>query len=142
MTFFRLALGAAKRRKTPREKKKYITPREKTKNKSFKWRYFAWRFSSFKLFFRLFAWQISLFRLLARRYFVFSLFRVALFRLFAWRFSSFSSVISSFRRAITPAEKTKWHKSATIETTSLFNSEDHEIPEVVRSNPVRTIPKV
>ena len=85
--------------------------------------------------------------------FVIPSFGQALFRLFVVSrgvissflrgvFRRLPSVISSFRRAITPAEKTKWHKSATIETTSLFNSEDHEIPKVVRSNPVRTIPKV
>ena len=142
MTFFRLALGAAKRRKTPREKKKYITPREKTKNKSFKWRF---SHGVFRLSSSFFVFSRGRFR-----YSVFWPGVISSLRCFAWRYFVFlrgvfrrlPSVISSFRRAITPAEKTKWHKSATIETTSLFNSEDHEIPEVVRSNPVRTIPKV
>ena len=84
MTFFRLALWR-KDETTPGKttknatQKDEITPREKTKNKSFKWRYFAWCFRLFALVFRLFAWQISLFRSLDRRFFVFSLFRVAYF---------------------------------------------------------------
>ena len=93
---------------TPREKTKErknamrnnedeIMPGEKTKNK-FKMALFRKVFFLlFALIFRHFAWRISLF--LFFFFFVFSL-----------------SVISSWRRAITPinVEKTKWHKQATI----------------------------
>ena len=60
-------------------------------------------FRLFALVFRHFAWRISLFRLFAFRYFVVSLFRLAFFRYFVFSLG----VISSWRRAITPGEKTK-----------------------------------
>ena len=60
-------------------------------------------FRLFALVFRHFAWRISFFRLFAWRYFVFSLFRLAFFRYFVFSLG----VISSWRRAITPGEKTK-----------------------------------
>ena len=75
---------------------------------------------------------ISSFRCFAWRYFVSTR---GVFRRFAWRYIVFSPRHNAIR-------KKKWHKSATIETTSFFNSEDHEIPVVVGSNPSRTIPKV
>ena len=87
-------------------------------------RYFAWRFfviSSFRLaLFRLFAlicrhfaWRISFFRLFAWRYFVFSLFRLAFFRYFVFSLG----VISSWRRAITPGEKTKERNNEMAQTS-------------------------
>ena len=78
-------------------------------------------FRLFALVFRHFAWRISFFRLFAWRYFVFSLFRLAFFRYFILSLG----VISSWRRAITPAAKrrkneiTKWHKRATIARCTL-----------------------
>ena len=66
----------------------------------------------------------SLFRLFAKRYFVFSFFRVAFF--------FFISSVLSFHRAITTCrktkknkkkkQKTKWHKAATISKTQCSNA--------------------
>ena len=104
ISFFRLfALrsGGAKKRNNARRKdeitkkltanyrKDEITPGEKTKRKSLKWRYFAWR---------LFVFSRSFFVISrdALRYFVFSPGVISSFRYFAWLFF----VISSFRLAL------------------------------------------
>ena len=70
-------------------------------------------FSLFALIFRHFAWRISFFRLFAWRYFVFSLFRLAFFRYFVFSLG----VISSWRRAITPGEKTKERNNEMAQTS-------------------------
>ena len=70
-------------------------------------------FRLFALVFRLFAWRFSFFRLFAWRYFVFSLFRLAFFRYFVFSLG----VISSWRRAITPGEKTKERKNEMAQTS-------------------------
>ena len=67
----------------------------------------------FALVFRHFAWRISFFRLFALRYFVFSLFRLAFFRYFVFSLC----VISSWRRAITPGEKTKERNNEMAQTS-------------------------
>ena len=91
------------------------TPSEKPKNNSLKLCYFTWRFLRHSaLVFRHFAFRISLFRLFAWRYFVFSLFRVVFF----FRYFIFShGVISNFRRAITPGEKTKKQNNEMAQTS-------------------------
>ena len=70
-------------------------------------------FRLFALVFRHFAWRISFFRLFAWRYFVFSLFRLAFFRYFVFSLG----VISSWRRAITPGEKTKERNNEMAQTS-------------------------
>ena len=70
-------------------------------------------FRLFALIFRHFAWRISFFRLFAWRYFVFSLFRLAFFRYFVFSLG----VISSWRRAITPGEKTKERNNEMAQTS-------------------------
>ena len=70
-------------------------------------------FRLFALIFRHFAWRISFFRLFAWRYFVFSLFRLAFFRCFVFSLG----VISSWRRAITPGEKTKERNNEMAQTS-------------------------
>ena len=70
-------------------------------------------FRLFALIFRHFAWRISFFRLFAWRYFVFSLFRLAFFRYFVFSLC----VISSWRRAITPGEKTKERNNEMAQTS-------------------------
>ena len=70
-------------------------------------------FRLFALVFRHFVWRISLFRLFAWRYFVFSLFRLAFFRYFVFSLG----VISSWRRAITPGEKTKERNNEMAQTS-------------------------
>ena len=70
-------------------------------------------FRLFALVFRHFAWRISLFRLFAWRYFVFSLFRLAFFRYFVFSLG----VTSSWRRAITPGEKTKERNNEMAQTS-------------------------
>ena len=70
-------------------------------------------FRLFALIFRHFAWRISFFRLFAWRYFVFSLFRLAFFRYFVFSLG----VISSWRRAITPGEKTKERNNEMTQTS-------------------------
>ena len=67
----------------------------------------------FALVFRHFAWRISFFRLFAWRYFVFSSFRLAFFRYFVFSLG----VISSWRRAITPGEKTKERNNEMAQTS-------------------------
>ena len=70
-------------------------------------------FRLFALIFRHFAWRISFFRLFAWRYFIFSLFRLAFFRYFVFSLG----VISSWRRAITPGEKTKERNNEMAQTS-------------------------
>ena len=70
-------------------------------------------FRLFALVFRHFAWPISFFLLFAWRYFVFSLFRLAFFRYFVFSLG----VISSWRRAITPGEKTKERNNEMAQTS-------------------------
>ena len=70
-------------------------------------------FRLFALVFRHFAWRISFFRLFAWRYFVFSFFRLAFFRYFVFSLG----VISSWRRAITPGEKTKERNNEMAQTS-------------------------
>ena len=70
-------------------------------------------FRLFALVFRHFAWRISFFRLFAWRYFVFSLFRLAFVRYFVFSLG----VISSWRRAITPGEKTKERNNEMAQTS-------------------------
>ena len=70
-------------------------------------------FRLFALVFRHFARRISFFRLFAWRYFVFSLFRLAFFRYFVFSLG----VISSWRRAITPGEKTKERNNELAQTS-------------------------
>ena len=67
----------------------------------------------FALVFRHFAWRISFFRLFVWRYFVFSLFCLAFFRYFVFSLG----VISSWRRAITPGEKTKERNNEMAQTS-------------------------
>ena len=74
-------------------------------------------FRLFALVFRLFAWRFSFFRLFAWRYFVFSLFRLAFFRYFVFSLG----VISSWRRAITPGEKTKERNNEMAQTSHHIN---------------------
>ena len=75
-------------------------------------------FRLFALIFRHFAWRISFFRLFAWRYFVFSLFRLAFFRYFVFSLG----VISSWRRAITPGEKTKERNNEMAQTSHHINN--------------------
>ena len=85
--------------------------REKTKKRHAKLRHF-------KLLFFVFSHGVfSLFRLFAWRYFVFSLFRLAFFRYFAFSLG----VISSWRRAITPGEKTKERNNEMAQTSHHTN---------------------
>ena len=70
-------------------------------------------FRLFALIFRHFAWRTSFFRLFAWRYFVFSLFRLAFFRYFVFSLG----VISSWRRAITPGEKSKERNNEMAQTS-------------------------
>ena len=70
-------------------------------------------FRLFALVFRHFAWRISFFRLFAWRYFVFSLFRLAFFRYFVFSLG----VMASWRRAITPGEKTKERNDEMAQTS-------------------------
>ena len=70
-------------------------------------------FRLFALICRHFAWRISFFCLFAWRYFVFSLFRLAFFRYFVFSLG----VISSWRRAITPGEKTKERNNEMAQTS-------------------------
>ena len=70
-------------------------------------------FRLFALVLRHFAWRISFFRLFAWLYFVFSLFRLAFFRYFVFSLG----VISSWRRAITPGEKTKERNNEMAQTS-------------------------
>ena len=70
-------------------------------------------FRLFALVFRHFAWRIAFFRIFVWRYFVFSLFRLAFFRYFVFSLG----VISSWRRAITPGEKTKERNNEMAQTS-------------------------
>ena len=87
-------------------------------------------FRLFALVFRHFAWRISFFRLFAWRYFVFSLFRLAFFRYFVFSLG----VISSWRRAITPGEKTKERNNEMAQTSH------HTFMMYVRNRCVRSNP--
>ena len=80
-------------------------------------------FRLFALVFRHFAWRISLFRLFAWRYFVFSLLRLAFFRYVVFSLG----VISPWRRAITPGEKTKKRNNEMVQTSHHINEPQHEI---------------
>ena len=94
-------------------------------------------FRLFALNFRHFAWRISFFRLFAWRYFVFSLFRLAFFRYFVFSLG----VISSWRRAITPGEKTKERNNEMAQTSHHNYSYTPHLVRVLlsNSNTVRSI---
>ena len=89
-------------------------------------------FRLFALVFRHFAWRISFFRLFAWRYFVFSLFRLAFFRYFVFSLG----VISSWRRAITPGEKTKERNNEMAQTSHhTFAPLTNSIPRYMCNSP-------